>query len=159
MNNRDWEYYSIQVQANSIQVQTSDGNKRNQPHSIDQFVLVNAADLNETNFACYFAPNSLVPQQLDTLYHPEKMALTITPRTAGLKIGDINNLYYGSTIKGDLNVCNKHSFDYNIVNGLPDITGLQSISFNLTHMAGTLDNIIMYIGFYDQGIINVKWTW
>lgn len=140
-------------------MQTSDDNKRNQPHTIDKIVLVNAADLSETNFACYFAPNSLVPQIMDTMYHPEKLALSITPRTAGLKIGDINNLYYGSTLKGDLNVCNKHSFDYNIVGGKPDITGLQSIHMNLTHMAGTLDNITVYVGFQSQGIINVQYSW
>jgi hypothetical protein len=130
-------------------VQTSDKNKRNQTHVIDQILLVNAEDLKDTNFVCYFGPNSLVPQIMNATYLPDKLALSITPRTAGLKIGDINNLYFGSTLKGDLNICNKHSFDYNIVGGKPDITGLQRIHMNLTHMAGTLDNITVYVGFQD----------
>jgi hypothetical protein len=26
-------------------------------------------------------------------------------------------------------------------------------------MAGTLDNITVYVGIHDNGVINVKWTW
>jgi hypothetical protein len=92
-------------------VQTSDKNKRNQTHVIDQILLVNAEDLKDTNFVCYFGPNSLVPQIMNATYLPDKLALSITPRTAGLKIGDIH--------------------------------------MNLTHMAGTLDNITVYVGFQD----------
>lgn len=122
-------------------------------------MLVNAPDLNDTNFACYFPPNSLVPQQLDTWYNKDKEALIISTQQA-TKFSQILNIYYGSSLKNDLNICNQHSFDYNIVGGvIPDLSQLKNYTFNLTHMAGTLDNIQLYIGFHDSGIINVKWTW
>lgn len=123
MSNRDWEYYNVQLQAGSIQVQTSDQNKRNQPHLIDQIVLVNAADLNETNFACYFPAGSLAPQPMDISFSTEKKALSLAPRSGPFKLGDIDYVYYGSSNKHELNVCNKHSFDYNIIDGqLPDLS-------------------------------------
>lgn len=121
--------------------------------------MVNAADLNDTNFACYFSPNSLVPQQLDTWYNTDKQALVILPQQA-LKFSQILNIYYGSSLKNDLNICNQHSFDYNIEGGvIPDLTQVNNVTLNLTHMAGTLDDIQLYIGFFDAGIINVKWSW
>ena len=120
---------------------------------------MNAADLADVNFACYFPPNSLVPQALLPEYLKDQSALTIKSAGAALKFSDILNIYYGSSNKGDLNVCNPHSFDYNIVGGLPVYAGLQSVTMNLTHMAGTLDNINLTIGFFDQGIVNIKWTW
>jgi hypothetical protein len=62
MNNQMYEYYNINFQKNSIQIEGTNFNKGTQPHELDQILIVNAADLNETNFACYFPPNSLVPQ-------------------------------------------------------------------------------------------------
>ena len=95
--NQNYEYYSVNVQANTIQFQPSDFNKGNQPHVLDKLIIVNAADLAEGSFACYYSPNSLVPQPLVTRYNTASMALEITSTNSQLKFSDILNVYYGSS--------------------------------------------------------------
>jgi hypothetical protein len=158
MKNQMYEYYFFQFQQNSIQVEPTRFDKGTQPHLLDQFIIVNAADLSETNFACYFTPDSLEPQPLTPTYLADKQALSITSPTP-LKFSQILNVYYGSSNKGDVNLCNVHSFDYNIEGGVPAIAGLKTVTLNLTHMAKTLANVQMTIGFFDQGIINIRYTW
>lgn len=83
------------------------------------------------------------------------MALILTPQTP-TKFNEILNVYYGSANKKDLNLCDPHSFQYNIDGGvIPDLTQAKNVHINLTHMAGTLDDITMFIGFQDTGIIHV----
>ena len=69
MYNQDYEYYSVNVQANTIQFQPAGFNKGTQPHVLDKLIIVNAADFAEGSFACYYSPNSLVPQPLVTRYN------------------------------------------------------------------------------------------
>jgi len=159
INHRTYDYYNLQAQAGSIQFQPSGDNQGTQPHVLDQIVLVNAGDLNETNFACYFTPSSLVPQPLNTWYNTEKKALVLLPATS-TKFSQILNIYYGSSNNKDLNICNQHSFEYDIVGGVvPDLSQAKSVHINLTHKAGTLDDITLYLGFHDSGIIHVQWAW
>lgn len=148
MNNQNYEYYNVQFQANSIQFQGTRFNKGTQIHKLDSLIIVNAADLSDVNFACYFTPNSLEPQAMTANYLPDQQALYLTSATP-LTFSQIRSVHYGSSNDGDVNLCNQHSFDYNIVGGLPDITGLKSVSLNLTHMAGTLDNVRMTISLWD----------
>ena len=161
MDNNNYEYYSVNVQANSIQFQPSDFNKGTQPHVLDKIVIVNAADLAEGSFACYYPPNSLVPQPLVTYYNIAKLALEITSDNKQLKFSDILNVYYGSSNNFDVNMCDQHTFDYNIVGGVPQYQNVKSVTFNLTHSynSQTLHNITMTIGFFDAGILNIRWTW
>lgn len=79
------------------------------------------------------------------------------------KFSDILNIYYSG--KGDLNMCTNatsqsHSFNYNIDGGIiPNLTEAKQVQINLTHMAGTLDDVTLNLGFFDQGILNVRWSW
>jgi hypothetical protein len=53
-----------------------------------------------------------------------------------------------------------HSFDYNIDGGvLPNLTNSTRVQVNLTHAAGILDDVTLDLGFFDTGILNVRWTW
>ena len=33
------------------------------------------------------------------------------------------------------------------------------MQINLTHMAGVLDDVRLDLGFFDTGILNVRWSW
>lgn len=158
MWSQNYEYYNIQAQAKSIQFQPSGFNKGTQPHLLDKLILVNAKDLNETNFACYFAPDSLVPQPLDITHDLPNFAVHLSPRTP-LKFSQLLNVYYGSSLSNDLNICDPHTFQYDPVAPLPDITGLKSVSIQLTNKAKTLPDIQFNIAIFDSGVINMRWTW
>jgi hypothetical protein len=158
MRKQDYEYYNVQFQANSIQFRATRFDKGKQPHHLDSLIIVNAADLKDTNFACYFTPDSLEPQQLTATYQADQKALYLTS-AAPLTFGMLRSVNYGSSNNKDLNLCNPHSFDYNIEGGLPDIKGLKTVSMKLTHMAGTLDPLRMTISLWDQGVINIRYTW
>ncbi len=59
MDNYTYEYYDINLQAKSIQVNGANFNKGMQPHQLGEIVLLNAGDLEYITTACYFSPNSL----------------------------------------------------------------------------------------------------
>lgn len=100
-------------------------------------------------------------------YDGNRKTLLITPAKA-VKFSDIENIYYGSKAKGDLNLCSEQGiFDYRIVSSsnpnlgpTTNLTGLQVVTYELAYMgAAKLSNIVMSVGFFDSGIINVKWRW
>lgn len=162
MDNLLYEYYDISLQAKSIQVNGAGFNKGTQPHILDEIVVVNAPDLEYITTACYFSPTSLTATTMQVSWNPATKALHITPMTA-TKFSDILNVYYSG--KGDLNMCTNassqsHSFNYNIDGGvIPNLTDAKQVQINLTHMAGTLDDLTLNLGFFDQGILNVRWSW
>ena len=64
MDNGLYEYYDINLQANSIQVDAARSGYGGQPHTLDEIVIVNAADLYDVTTACYYRPDGLVAQGL-----------------------------------------------------------------------------------------------
>jgi hypothetical protein len=164
-----FEYYNIYVQANSVQFKgdASYGGPDAQPHTLDKIALVNAEDLANVDFACYYTPDSLIPIGMTPRYDGNLKTLFITPAQA-TRFSDIENVYYGSTSRGDLNLCEeKGKFDYKIVKsnnpnpGLPtNVTGLKEVTYELAYMGSAkLSNIQLTVGFFDSGILNIKWTW
>jgi alpha-glucosidase (family GH31 glycosyl hydrolase) len=69
IQNEDWEYYRIYAQAHSIQVKGWKHYTGKQPHQLDKIALVNADDLKDTDFACYYRPDSLQPVVMTPLYN------------------------------------------------------------------------------------------
>ena len=159
MDNGLYEYYDISLQANSIQVDAARSGYGAQPHLLDQIVIVNAPDLADVTTACYYRPDGLVVQGLQTEYDSQTKALYLKTQQA-TKFSDIHTIYFsGST---GVNMCasnSSHTFDYNIVGGqIPDLK-TQRVQVNLTHMGKSLDDLTLNLGFFDTGIINVQWTW
>ncbi len=81
---------------------------------------------------------------------------------APTKFSDIHNVYFSGP--NDVNMCgntnSSHMFDYNIEGGvIPNLTNAKAVSVNLTHMGKVLDPVTLHLSFFDQGIINVRWTW
>lgn len=164
MDNLNYEYYDISLQAKSLQFNGAGFNKGTQPHLLDEIVLLNAGDLEYITSACYYSPTSLTATTMQVSWDPKTKALHIAPMSA-TKFSDILNIYYSG--KGDVNLCTNasqsqqsHSFNYNIEGGvIPNLTNAKQVQVNLTHMAGTLDDVTLDLGFFDQGILNVRWTW
>lgn len=57
-------------------------------------------------------------------------------------------------------MCNDQTFEYSIVGGVPVYKNQKTVTFNLTNtFKSVLHDIFMTIGFFDAGILNIKWTW
>ena len=135
ISDNDFEYYNIYAQANSIQFKPDDDYSQGerQPHTLDKFALVNAENISQADFACFYRPNSLTPVELTPKYDPTLKTLYLTPKDGqSVKFSEIENVYYGSSSKGDLNLCTPETgFQYKIVkttgpdsNNLTNITGV-----------------------------------
>jgi len=60
MDNGLYEYYDINLQANSIQIDAARSGYGGQPHQLDDIVILNAGDLADVTTACYYRPDGLV---------------------------------------------------------------------------------------------------
>ena len=109
MKQGNYEYYSMSLQANSIQFQGTKFNKGTQNHTLDQIFILNATDFSEATFACYYSSDSLEPQPLLTDYIGEKKAFVIKT-VKPTKFSQIMNIYFGSSNRGDLNLCDFRSW-------------------------------------------------
>lgn len=93
-------------------------------------------------------------------YTDDKKLLRLSPDSdKPLKFSDVANVYFGSSAKGDINLCDPLSYQYGIKGGvLPDLTK-SSATVILENIAGTSPDLKLTIGFIDTNIINVKWTY
>jgi hypothetical protein len=74
----------------------------------------------------------LTPVELTPKYDLTLKTLYLTPNDQSVKFSDIENVYYGSSSKGDLNLCTPETgFQYKIVkttgpdsNNMTNITGV-----------------------------------
>lgn len=84
ISDNDFEYYNIYAQANSIQFKPDDDYSQGerQPHTLDKFALVNAEDLSQVDFACFYRPNNLTPVELTPKYVPALKTVYLAPKDA-----------------------------------------------------------------------------
>ena len=134
-----FEYYQINVQANSIQMFFAEGNRGTQDHTLDQVLLVNGEDLKNVKYACYL-DHQLGIHAMDVAYLDTLKALRIAPKQGEtLKYNSFQAIHFAGD--GDVNMCDPLSYQYNIKDGqLPNLT-LSSATMELEHAAGTLPNI------------------
>lgn len=78
LNDRNIEYYQISLQAKSLQMFIADGSRGNQKQQMDQFIILNAEDLNNTKYACYLDLN-LGIHNMNATYYDSIKALRIAP--------------------------------------------------------------------------------
>ena len=89
--------------------------------------------------------------------------MRLTTKSFGdkLKFSKISNIFYGSSTSGNLNLCRSVSYEYVIPEEF-DLTKVLSSSngtIPLMHKGGVLPNLTLSLRMFDEGIINVKWTW
>lgn len=80
---------------------------------------------------------------------------------APLKFSQISNIFYGSASRSDINVCLQATYEYEIPAefNLTSVLSSNSGNIPLVHKAGTLPNLTLSMRIFEEGIINVKWTW
>ena len=122
--------------------------------TIDQFLITNAQDLENTTFACYI-DQQFVPHNMT--YAFANNILMITPSEGSkLKFSDFISIQYGG--KNDLNLCNPATYNYKPADPLPDLTKIKgNVTIRLNH--DILKPIDLTIRVIFDNIVNVKWTW
>jgi hypothetical protein len=102
MDNGQYEYYSVSLQANSIQVDAARSGYGSQPHLIDQIIILNAKDLSQVGTACYYPPDSLVAQGMQAQFDETTNALHLKMLTP-TKFSQVHNVYFSGP--NDVNMC------------------------------------------------------
>jgi len=125
---------------------------------LDTVMIVNAIDIDTSNFACYmdadFQPVSMTPT-----YDDATKVLTITP-DAAVTFNSIRAIYYG-TIASDFNLCDSNSYQYTLSGNLPNLDS-ETASFTVTNKgatAGLLPDLDVELSMLTRNIVNVKWTY
>lgn len=141
LSDNKYEYYQINHQTQSLQFTLSAGTFGAQNHVFDKAIIVDAKDLSGANFACAYDTSF---NKINFLaYYDEKMqALELrSDQETPLKFSDIKVIYYGSTDKGDLNLCDGFAFSYKIADGkVPDLSS-SSATFVLQHLGNSLPKL------------------
>jgi alpha-glucosidase (family GH31 glycosyl hydrolase) len=162
-----YEYYTIEHKATkTIQVSLTKGNRQDldNVHYFDKFIIGDASDLENTDFACvHFARGGI--SQLTPKYDAttKTLALFRDPLSDPnpLMFSQIGNVFYGNK-KTDLNLCQEKGFEYEVdpKTDLQSLLAQPEATFTLIHKEKVgLPDLKVTVGTYDEGIINVKWTY
>lgn len=132
------------------------GTEGAQDTQFEKLVIVDAEDLSDTDFACYFTPK-LEIVQMQLYYDKVKKALHIIPKDK-IKFSDFKQINYGSSEKKDLNLCDEKSYTYHIKDGqLPDLTKGKA-SIVVSHDGGVLPELNVTFRMVNINVVNIRWT-
>lgn len=93
------------------------GKSGSQNVNFEKLVILDAKDLNQTDFACVVSKD-LSTVDLDITYSPENKTLTLqsSPENS-FKFSDFRQINFGSSEEKDLNLCSKNTFHYTLKDG------------------------------------------
>lgn len=128
-------------------------------HSFDKFIIGDAADLKDTDFACMVSTTGIVNFLIN--YNDTTKALTLFRdiNDPFLKFSQFGDVFYGKN-GTDLNLCKLEGFEY-MVDPADDLKSLANseATIKLIHKEGALPDLKLYLRTFDEGIINVQWTY
>ena len=134
-------------------------NSTHQGMALKQIVFLDAADLNTTDFACYFDANTQTITQLTVGQDPEKNTMTISLDGSTIKMIDVQWLKFGKN-DTDLNLCatNPSSYNWAAVPSLTNSTSTGTLvsSYNNTAL---YPNLTVEMKMLKTGALNVKWMY
>ena len=163
---KTYEYYNIEHKATkAIQFSLNQGKRgaQNERHHMDKIIIGDAEDLSDTDFACAFTTNNEILELEVDYYSSNKTLKIYRPETfddTRISFSQISNIFYGNNSK-DLNLCSRTHFQYKLApeTQLDKILGQPSATMRLIHKAGILPDLNFTVRMFDEGIVNVKWTW
>ena len=142
--------------------------KQDKTHSLESIIIADAPDLFNTDFACGYTEEGDIIQ-LEREYNDDLKTLKIfsNPQSLDypLKFSKLSNIFYGSTKNKDLNLCSERHFEYRLDPIFDNDTVFAEalkkpeVSMRLIHRIGILPDLNITLKVFDEGIINVRWTW
>ena len=113
-----YEHYNVKLQAKTFSLTLAEGARGNQPHILSELLIVDGADLADTNFACGLDWTRKTSIPMSYKWIPSKKLFKIAPDTdKPLKVSDVAYVSFGNTAKGDINLCDPLATQWKIKNG------------------------------------------
>jgi hypothetical protein len=158
-----YEYYSFQLSAGSIKKWILNEDSRAQPSGIkiDKFVIADAPDLNETDFACLLKDSIYSMQPLKADFDSSSQTLTFS-QTDGSPIDPftMKDIFYGNS-KKDVNLCDfagslnyYHTADFAQVDLSANQTEVILVNSNPVYA-----NLSLQLKVFENGAVNVFWNY
>lgn len=138
-------------------------NSTHQDQNLREIVILDAEDLNETNFACYYnqASSTTPLTTLKATYSTENKTLTIAPEAANttMRMIDVMWLNFGHN-GSDLNLCSQNPSGYTWEN-IPDITNstAKGVLYSTLKNDTLYPNLTVEMSVLNTGAVNVRWTY
>jgi hypothetical protein len=106
LKNNEYEHYEFQLSANSIKkwILNDDSRSKASGIKIDKFVITNAEDLKNTDFACVANGADYSKTDLKFSYSEEDLTLTLQIENGMIDPFTMRDIYFGRTDK-DINLC------------------------------------------------------
>lgn len=125
-------------------------------------IITNAADLKDTDFACYTSQVDHSVTKLTTTYSDTEKAETLTIATTDgspIDLGVMKDIHYGTSAT-DLNLCDISSQYYKVSGDALDLTGV-STKTTLTSLTtkDLLPDLELTLTLLETGVVNVHWTY
>jgi len=120
-------------------------------------IIVDAEDLADTDFACW---TSLYNREVFMMeapqYDAEQQTLTLVPKET-IKVEHLHNIHYGSSAKGDVDLClTSPNTRYKVL--APENVTLNSHNVSLTLVTDSLyPNLTLNISMKKNEMIHIKW--
>ncbi len=120
------------------------------------------------DFACgYTEGGDIIELETDYSNKTNSLKIYVSPNSLDypLKFSKLSNIFYGSSKNKDLNLCSQSHFEYMLDPAFDNETvfaaALQQpqASFKLIHKQKALPDLNLTIRVFDEGIMNVRWTW
>lgn len=98
LDDKQYEYYSLQLSQKSIQFMLTDGNPGTQPgYSVESIKILNGDRFKDNSIACYLDSKTLTPQPLVARWVEEEAALKIYNEIgAPLKFSDVHSVHFAN---------------------------------------------------------------
>jgi hypothetical protein len=166
LNSHTYEDYTISLNKKQLTRFTNMDDTKNSTHqdqNLREIVILDAEDLNETNFACYYnqASSTTPLTTLKATYSTENKTLTIAPEAANttMRMIDVMWLNFGHN-GSDLNLCSQNPSGYTWEN-IPDITNstAKGVLYSTLKNDTLYPNLTVEMSVLNTGAVNVRWTY
>jgi len=152
-----YEHYEFQLSANSIKkwIQNENSNSVDQGIKIDKFVIADASDLKETDFACLNNGDMYNLVTLPFAYDDDTMTLSID--MSAQTPFNMRDIYFGNS-KTDLNLCEPYSttnYYHTKDNAAIDLTKSQ-VEVELVSTNPVLKNLALKMAVLENGSVNIE---
>jgi len=161
LDSEQYEYYSFQLGGNTIKKwNLNDKALASNGKGLDAFVITDAADLKDVDFACMTNKEDRTLQGVNTAYDSAKKTLTITMEQGFIPVFEMRDIHFGVGQK-DLNLCDPSVHFYMLADAKTPVD-LKTNTATIELASQTPDaarNLKLQLSLYESGVIGVNWTY
>lgn len=155
-----YDYVEFQLSANSFK-KWEKGTSSN-TKALDSLIITNAADLKDTDFACFTSQVdhsvTMLAATADTTAGAETLTIKTTDGSP-IDLGVMKDIHFGTSAT-DLNLCDISSQFYKVSGDALDLTAATATT-TLTSLTtkDVLPDLAITLTLLETGVVNVHWTY